>query len=196
MSQSALKYLKDTEVNISNVLIMTSDFNIRDSIWDLNYPHYSIYRDTLFDITDSFQLELSQPTEYFPTRYSDNDRNSNSVLDLVFLYLMSFEFNSHHIHPNWRLSSDHAPISIDIPIIDKHISTKQCSLITGSNKEKHFLKELTPFIKRLDISFIQSIDILKSTVHNLSINVENIWLKYSKMVNITKHSKVWWNKEC
>ena len=31
-SQSALKYLKNTEANISNVLIMTGDFNIRDSL--------------------------------------------------------------------------------------------------------------------------------------------------------------------
>jgi len=31
-SHSALKYLKNTEVNIDNVLIMTGDFNIRDSL--------------------------------------------------------------------------------------------------------------------------------------------------------------------
>jgi len=29
--QSALKYPKNTEVNINNILIMTEDFNIRDS---------------------------------------------------------------------------------------------------------------------------------------------------------------------
>ena len=29
---SALKYLKDTEVNINNLLIITGDFNIRDSL--------------------------------------------------------------------------------------------------------------------------------------------------------------------
>ena len=28
----ALKYLKDTEVNINNLLIMTGNFNIRDSL--------------------------------------------------------------------------------------------------------------------------------------------------------------------
>ena len=33
-SQMALKYLKDTKANINNALIMTSDFNIRDNIWD------------------------------------------------------------------------------------------------------------------------------------------------------------------
>ena len=31
-SHVALKHLKDTEVNIDNVLIMTGDFNIRDSL--------------------------------------------------------------------------------------------------------------------------------------------------------------------
>jgi len=36
--QSALKYLKDTEVNLYNVLIMAGDFNIRNSNWDLSYP--------------------------------------------------------------------------------------------------------------------------------------------------------------
>ena len=30
-SQSTLKYLKDTEASIHNVIIMTDDFNIRDS---------------------------------------------------------------------------------------------------------------------------------------------------------------------
>ena len=32
LSQLALKYLKDTEVNINNVLIMTGNFNIRDNL--------------------------------------------------------------------------------------------------------------------------------------------------------------------
>ena len=36
-SQLALKYFKNTEVNINNVLIMTGDFNIRDSLWGTNY---------------------------------------------------------------------------------------------------------------------------------------------------------------
>ena len=30
-SQTALKYLKNTEANINNILIIMSDFNIRDS---------------------------------------------------------------------------------------------------------------------------------------------------------------------
>jgi len=66
-SQLALKYLKDTEVNINNVLIMTGNFNIRDCLWNPNYQHYSIYSDLLFDIADSFFLGLSVPINQVPT---------------------------------------------------------------------------------------------------------------------------------
>ena len=59
-SHSALKYLKDTEVNISN------------------------FSDNLMTIADSFNLELSFPTHNFPTRYSDLDSRSNLVIDLMF----------------------------------------------------------------------------------------------------------------
>ena len=31
--------LKNTEINLNNVLIMTRDFNIRDNNWDLLYSH-------------------------------------------------------------------------------------------------------------------------------------------------------------
>jgi len=84
-SQLALRYLKDTETNIHNVIIMTGDFNIRDNLWDSNFPFHSVHSDILFDIADSFSLAISKPTENFPTRFSDNDQNSNSVLDLIFL---------------------------------------------------------------------------------------------------------------
>ena len=131
--QLALKYLKDTEVNIDNILIMTKNFNIRDSFWDPNFLYYSSYRDILFDITNSFQLEISKPAEFFPTRYSNNAQDSNLVLDLVFIHPFSPKFNNHHIGPNWRLTSDHAPITVNILIFNKHIQMKKSvKLLTRS----------------------------------------------------------------
>jgi len=62
LSHSALKYLKDTEVNITNLLIMTGDFNIRNSIWDPYFPHHSAISDDLMILADSFNLDLSIPT--------------------------------------------------------------------------------------------------------------------------------------
>jgi len=57
----ALKYLKDIEVNIHNVFVMTRDFNIRNSNWDLSYPHHLAYSDILMEVADSFDLKLSSP---------------------------------------------------------------------------------------------------------------------------------------
>ena len=132
----ALKYLKNTETNIHNFIIITGDFNIRDSIWDSNFSFHSSYSNILLDIADLFFLAISKPLENFPTRFSDNDYNANLVLDLVFLCPSSPEFNCYCIHPEWRLLSDHAPITIDMPICKERILHTWQSLVKGSNKEK------------------------------------------------------------
>jgi len=121
-SQLALKYLKDIESNIHNVIIMAGDFNIRDSIWDSNFLSHSSHSDSLFDIADLFSLDISKPLENIPTRFSDNNYNANSVLYLGFLHPSSLEFNCHCIHPNWRLSSDHALITVEVSICEERIS--------------------------------------------------------------------------
>ena len=42
--QSALNYLKNNKANLHNILIMASDFNIRDSDLDSSYPFPSVKR--------------------------------------------------------------------------------------------------------------------------------------------------------
>ena len=48
----------------------------------------------------------------------------------------------------------------------------------------------------MDTFSIQSIKALENIIQTLAINIDSTWFKYSKDVNITKHSKVWWNKDC
>ena len=84
-SQIVLKYLKNTEANINNVLIMTGDFNIRDSLWDPLFPNHSVYSELLAEIANSFQLSISSLTSQVLMRYADNQDNSNSKIDLIFL---------------------------------------------------------------------------------------------------------------
>ena len=174
---------------------MTGDFNIRDSFWNLNFPYYSTHRDTLFDIADSFQLEISKPTKFFPTRYFDNNQDFNSVLNLVFLCPFSTEFNNHYIHPDWRLISDYTPITVNILIFNECILTKKQSLIKNSDEENHFIEKLANIIKWMNMSFIQNIEALENIIQILAINIDSTWLKYSKNVNITKYSKAWWNED-
>ena len=141
-------------------------------------------------------MKISKLTEFFPTRYSDNIQDSNSVSDLVFLQPNSTEYNNHHIHLDQRLTLDHIPITIDISIIKKHIYTTKQSLIKNSEEEDYFIEDLTNFIKNLKMDFILDNNTLEEIINSLVINVNNIWYKHSKKVNIMKHSKVWWDDNC
>jgi len=99
-SYTALKYLKNTEVNLLDLLIMAGDFNIRNSFWDPAFPYHSYLCDDLLIVADSFNLELSCPTNNVSTRYLDSDSSSNSTIDLIFLQSGSKELNSHFILPD------------------------------------------------------------------------------------------------
>ena len=92
-SHLALKYLKDIEVNIDNVLVMTGDFNIRDSLWDSSFSHHSSISNNLLLIADSFQLALLMPTNPYSTRYSNTVEEANLTIDLMFLRYGSTELN-------------------------------------------------------------------------------------------------------
>ena len=192
----ALKYLKDTEVNIDNVLLMTGDFNIRDSLWDPSFPFHSSISDDLIMIVDSFDLSLSVPTNPGPTRFSDTAGELNSIINLMFLRCGSSELDHHHILPNHHLSSDHVPLIINIPIEDEFVQSTKFSVIPGSDKEKEFIKDVMSNILTLDTSNINSVDNLIFVVNHLCSIVEQMWLKNSKRTKITKHLKQWWSQSC
>ena len=194
-SHSALKYLKDSKANISNLLIMTGNFNIWDSIWDLSFPYHSSISDDLTVIVDSFNLNLSISTNQVPTRYSDTIGKSNSVIDLMFLQSSSSKLNNHLIHPNWQLSSDHVPLTISIPIAEENINIFKFSIVKNSEEEDLFIKDVSSIIRNLDISNLSVIDKLENNFNTLTSNIEHTWRNNAKLVNITWHSKSWWNKD-
>ena len=188
-SHSALKYLKDTEVNISNVLLMTGDFNIRDSLWDLTFPFHSSISDDLIMIVDSFDLSLSTPTNPGPMRFSDTIGESNLVINLMFLRHRSVELDNHSILPDCRLSSDHAPLIIDIPIVDEFIPTSKFAIPPNSEYKTNFIKDVISNFSKLDTSHIENINNLESTV-------DQMWDKNAKKSRYSKHSKQWWSESC
>ena len=187
--QTALKYLKDTEVNIDNVLVVTEDFNIRDCIWYPDFCYYSSHRDILIDIVNSLHLELSEPTNYVPTRYLDNQCKSNLVINLMFLRPNSSEHDNHFIYPDWHLTFDHALLTVNITIFEENIQTKKCTMVKNSEEEDKFIIELIEAIKELNMDGIQSKETLEHIIQIFADCIEKTWYKHSKIVNITKHSK-------
>jgi len=94
-NQIALKYFKDTKVKICNVLVMTGNFDIRDSSWDSLFSFHLIHSNLLLDIAHSLDLLLSNPTNQVPTRYLDNANDGNSVIDLISLRPNSLEIDNY-----------------------------------------------------------------------------------------------------
>ena len=84
-------------------------------------------------IADSFDLALLFPINPGPTRFSDMVGESNSVIDLMFLRCGSSELDQHSIHPNLWLSSDHAPLMVDIPICEEIILPTKLVITPGSD---------------------------------------------------------------
>ena len=171
-SHTALKYLKDTEVNIDNIILMTGGFNIRNILWDPLFPFHSSVSDDLIIIADSFDLALSNPTNPCSTRYSDMAGESNSVIDLMFLCHRSPELDHHSILPESWLSSDHALFLIDITISEEIIQTSKFTLAPKSDQETAFIQDIILNFKCLDTSNIEDINKLKQVVNQLGIIID------------------------
>jgi len=175
---------------------MTGDFNIRDHLCDSSFLHHSFISEDLLIIADLFDLELSTPTNPIPIRYSDTIGKSNSVIDLIFLCSGSRELNKHIIHPDWHLLSDHAPLTITIPITEEFIHSSKLKIPKNSKEEEIFVKEIINIFKALNTLSITNHELLEYTVNSLATRIEQAWLSNAKNINITKHSKKWWNDNC
>ena len=175
---------------------MTGDFNVRDNLWDPLFPHHSSISDDLMMIVDSFDLALLSPINSGPTRFSDTVRESNSVIDLMFLRCGSSELDQHSIHPDSRLSSDHAPLTVDIPICEEIIQPTKLVITPGSDQEKEFFKDIFANFTLLDTSNINNVERLNTIVNQLGSIINQAWTKHAKRSKVSKHSKQWWTNSC
>jgi len=71
-NQIVLQVLQNSTRKIGIMVVMTGDFNIRDSDWDPNVQYHSIHMEDLMTIADSLDLELTMPINPGPTRFADN----------------------------------------------------------------------------------------------------------------------------
>ena len=135
---SAVKFMLDQIIDIPNLLYMGGDFNIRDVEWDLSVSSHPAASQALVDLADSLGLVRSLPELPVPTHYSDTDSHANSVIDLIFLGI-SCAHVLHHIEPDLRRPSDHAPLLLDLPISPESIRFSRKVLKRDSDEENNFL---------------------------------------------------------
>jgi len=116
---------------------------------------------------------------------------SNSVIDLMFLCYGLSELDHHSIHPENHLSSDHASLSIDIPIFEEVIPTSKFLIPLKSDQKTTFIEEIISNFKNVDTSDIGSTEKLECIVNHLGAIIDQAWMKNTKKSRFSKHSKQW-----
>ena len=114
----------------------------------------------------------------------------------MFLCYGSPELDHHSILPESCLSSDHAPLVIDITIFEEIIQTSKFTLTPKSEQETAFIQDIILNLKSLDMSNIDNIDKLEQAVYQVGTIINQAWAKNTKKSKISKHSKQWWSDEC
>jgi len=109
----------------------------------------------------------------------------------MFLQYGSTELNQHFIHPDWWLTSDYAPLSITVPIVDETINTSKLLIQQNSKQETVFIEEVISVFKNLNTLNISNKECLENMVNNLNLLINQAWNKNTKQMRITRHSKQW-----
>jgi len=100
------------------------------------------------------------------------------------------------MHPEWHLTSDHTSLTITIPIVEESVNSTKYSIIKDSDEEVAFINDITLSIRNLNVSNLSDIASLDNIVNDFTNKINNAWEKSSKIIDITRHSKSWWNKNC
>ena len=58
-----------------------------------------------------------------------------------------------------------------------------------------FIKEVIASLKNLGMSNVLDIPNLERVVNDFANIINNAWTKNSKIINITKHTKSWWDNK-
>ena len=114
----------------------------------------------------------------------------------MFFRPISEEFNHYFIYIDQRFLSDHTSLTVKILIFEENIQTRKYIIVKNSEEENNFVKEVIILIKELNTIYIYNKENLKSIIQEFTNNINDIWFKYSKLVNIMKHSKLQWNENC
>jgi len=79
-----------------------------------------------------------------------------------------------------HFSSDHAPLTVSIPITEENIYSSRFSILKNSKEEAIFVKEAATIIKNLDIFNLMDCDKLENIVNLFASKIEQAWIKNAK----------------
>jgi hypothetical protein len=190
----AIKLLDHLADTLPLITFMCGDFNCRSQIWDTLFPYDSHYANLLVEVTSCLGLSLAS-TLGAQTHFPFNRALNSSMIDLIFS-LDNLPSPSVSVLPEEHLSSDHAPMTADLPLLLPEQAMHHKTLPKNSDEEATFLHDVCEGfrdLKDLPSSNITELDTLTFSLHARIVSAfeDNV-----KLSNIMCHSKLWWNLEC
>ena len=91
----------------------------------------------------------------------------------MFLQYSSTELDNHLIHPDWHLTSDHAPLSVTISITEENINSQKRTIIKDSEEKESFVEEVIASFKNINISNLLDILHLEKIINDFANIVDN-----------------------
>jgi len=83
------------------------------------------------------------------------------------------------------------PLTVTIPIVEKHIELSKQSIAKNSEEDAEFVKEIVVSFSKVDTLTILNINDLEEAVSKFEHIVDHAWFKFLKPIRITRHSKSW-----
>ena len=97
----------------------------------------------------------------------------NLVIDLMFLRSGLMELNNHSIHPDWQLFSDHASLTVTIPITEENIISSKFSIAKNSKEKESFINDVLYAIKNINVDDLSDSNKLKFVTNTLASKIKN-----------------------
>jgi len=85
---------------------------------------------------------------------------------------------------------------MSISIVEENIVSSKFSIVKNSKEKVNFIKDISYTIKSINITDLSNTNKLEKVTNNLISKTDYAWRTNSKRVNITRHSKSWWNEKC
>jgi len=132
-----------------------------------------------------------------PTHFPYNPLLEPTVIDLVYIPEELSLRVRHHICPDIRGTSDHAPLLSELPTPDFEVTKYKCYLKPDTPAYMSWMKEVSEVLATLgDAAPPSTLGEINDVVQAMSMVFSKAWDTHADFVDVTHNSKKWWYGSC
>ena len=157
----------------------------------------NVHADQLESAATCLGLVHGTPVEEGPTHFPYNPLLKPTVINLVYVPEELSLRVRHHICPDIRGSSDHAPLLSELPTPDFEVMKYKCYLKPNTPEYTSWMKDVSETLAALGDALPPGTPgEIDDVVQAMLTAFSKAWDSHADFVDITCNSKKWWNGSC